>query len=383
MKCTNPKCGKEFKDPLIIFNGEWHCPFCKGNIDPESNFEITKENQELFSLANIYYLKALKTVDRDLRKKYIEKTVDFCDRALKLKHPEAFTLKGYLYDKDYVELNLTESTRCKIAYKYYSAVCFAQDSSVNAEQGVDNIDFKSLQTATAVLMMTMLSNFEESERSGKEYKFDVNMNKLREHNIHINVKKNTEVNTINRANNVYNTIANCNKNQRAPLFGYYYLEGSDLVELFKMLDEGDEDVKKVLYRDFTFSIVQIDERKDIVKGAYDGQMIEAERLSGKERSIKERILLHMEENPDQKMFAILINTRKNGHAYFKKPDLDKIEKTLAGPKYDYELLRNIINNSTVNERTFYDDDVYYFINRKIDVVKAITELKNKIGIEEE
>ena len=41
MKCTNNKCGKEFKDPLIRFNGDWHCPFCKSSIDPERNFEIT------------------------------------------------------------------------------------------------------------------------------------------------------------------------------------------------------------------------------------------------------------------------------------------------------------------------------------------------------
>ena len=69
MKCTNSKCGKEFKDPLIRFNGDWHCPFCKEGINPEANFEITRENQELFSLAHLYYLKALKTTDRDLRKK--------------------------------------------------------------------------------------------------------------------------------------------------------------------------------------------------------------------------------------------------------------------------------------------------------------------------
>ena len=382
MKCTNNKCGKEFKDPLIRFNGDWHCPFCKSKIDPEANFEITKENQELFSLAHLYYLKALKTVDRDLRRKYIEKTVDFCDRALKLKHPEAYVLKGYLYDKDYVELNLTEASRCKIAYKYYSAVCFTPDTSVNAEKGVDNIDFKELKHATAILMMTMLANFEESEKSGKEFKFETNMNNLREQGIYLNIKKNTETNSLNRAANLYATIANCNKNQRAPLFGYYYLEGMDLVELFRMLDEGDEAIKKVLYKDVTFAIIQIEEKNDLIKGLYENDMIECERLSGKDSTFKERVLDHMRENPNQKMFAFLINSRSNGHAYFKKGDLDKIEKTLAGPKYDYEMLRNLILNSEVNERTFYDDDVYFFIDRKTNVVNAVNNLKNVVGIEE-
>ena len=90
----------------------------------------------------------------------------------------------------------------------------------------------------------------------------------------------------------------------------------------------------------------------------------------------------MRENPNQKMYAFLINTRNNGHAYFKKGDLDKIEKTLAGQKYDYEMIRNIILNSEVNERTFYDDDVYFFIDKKTNVVNAVNNLKNIIGSEE-
>ena len=51
----------------------------------------------------------------------------------------------------------------------------------------------------------------------------------------------------------------------------------------------------------------------------------------------------MKENPTQKMYAFLVNTKPNGHAFFKKGDLDKIEKTLAGPRGDYILLRNMIN----------------------------------------
>ena len=382
MKCTNSKCGKEFKDPLIRFNGDWHCPFCKEGINPEANFEITRENQELFSLAHLYYLKALKTTDRDLRKKYIEKTVDFCDRALKLKHPEAYVLKAYLYDKDYVELNLTEASRCKIAYKYYSAVCLTPDSNINAESGTTNIDFTELKYVTAVLMMTMLSNFEESEKNGSEYKFDVNMKKLRDLGIQVNVKKNTEKNAYNRVANIHSTILNCNKNQRAPLFGYYYLEGSDLVELFRLLDEGEDDHKKILYKDVTFAIIQVNEKSDLVKGELENDLIECERLSGKDRSLKERILDHMKENPTQKMYAFLVNTKPNGHAFFKKGDLDKIEKTLAGPRGDYILLRNMINNSMVEERTFYDDDVYFFVNRQTNVVKAVNELRHNIGLEE-
>ena len=384
MRCTNTKCGKEFKDPLMLFNGKWVCPHCKNSIDPDSKFEVTKENHELFTIAQINYLRGLKTEDRELRKKYIAKTVEFCDRALKLKHPEAYVLKGYLYDKDYVDLNLSETTRCKIAYKYYSAVCYAPDSNIQVEAGVDHIDLEAVKKEAAYHLMVMLSNFEESEKSGNEFKFDYNMKKLRSLNIYVDVKKKTELTSINRAASLYSVLANCNKNQRAPLFGYYYLEGSDLVELFKKLDEGSEDVKKVLYKDVNLSIIQFDKKDDIVEEDDNFEYINLfEKLSGKDRTMRNRILEHMESNPEQKMYAVLINTKKNGHQYLKKVQLDQIEKHIQGKKSDYSIIRNMINNSEINDRTFYDDDIYYFMNSMINVTKAVDELKIQLDRKED
>lgn len=373
MRCTNSKCGKEFKDPLMLYDGKWLCPHCKNSIDPDSKFEVTKENHELFTLAQINYLRALKTEDRELRKKYIAKTVEFCDKALKLKHPEAYVLKGYLYDKDYVDLNLSESTRCKIAYKYYSAVCYAQDTNIQVEADVDHVDLEAVKKEAAIHLMIMLSNFEESEKSGNEYKFDFNMKKLRDRNIHVDVKKKTELNSVDRVSSLYSVIANCNKNYRAPLFGYYYLEGKELVELFKRLDEGSEDVKKVLYKDVNFSIVQFDKKDDIIDEANA-----FEKISGRDRIMRERILNHMESNPEQKMFVVLINTKKNGHQYLKKNQLDQIERYIQGERFDYDIIRNIINNSEIDNITFYDDDIYYFMNSKINAIKAVDELKIKL-----
>ena len=50
--------------------------------------------------------------------------------------------------------------------------------------------------------------------------------KLRSLNIYVDVKKKTELTSINRAASLYSVLANCNKNQRAPLFGYYYLHSN-------------------------------------------------------------------------------------------------------------------------------------------------------------
>ena len=38
-------------------------------------------------------------------------------------------------------------------------------------------------------------------------------------------------------------------------------------------------------------------------------------------------------------------------------------------------MRNLINNSDSKEMTFFDDDIYYFMNKKMSVLKAVEELK--------
>ena len=121
------QCHKKVETPLELYDGGWACPHCKhGLMSAFSDFSVTRENEELFTLSERSYYRWLTNARRGQEgRAWLGKAVELCRESARLGNPLAVTRLGYYYDKDYVEENRSEAVRCRIAYAYYSAVCFS------------------------------------------------------------------------------------------------------------------------------------------------------------------------------------------------------------------------------------------------------------------
>ena len=124
MEITCTHCGKEIA-PLELYNGTWSCPRCRNPIeDKQSTLKITKENEELFRQGELLYAKWLfsRTGGTDIS--IVDKAISLCRASARQGNPKAMARLGFYYDKDYIGDNFTEATRVKLAYQYYSQVCY-------------------------------------------------------------------------------------------------------------------------------------------------------------------------------------------------------------------------------------------------------------------
>ena len=144
MICHNDRCGKEVEQPLELYDGSWACPYCKREMGGDfSAFSITEENEELYILSERSYyrwLTNMKLLRGKAAQKLIDRAVELCRESAQLGNPLAVLRLGFFYDKDYVEVNRSEAVRCRIAYAYYSAVCFS-DAELKEESGVGSDAF--------------------------------------------------------------------------------------------------------------------------------------------------------------------------------------------------------------------------------------------------
>ena len=133
MQCN--KCHTEVREPLELYNGEMACPKCKSNLNKQSTkLQATDPRaKELFSLAELYYhysiCKAAKLPATGLVERctlsadeMVKKAVQYCQEAVKLGHPEAIWRMAFVYDKDYVEKDKTETMRNRIAAHMYLSI---------------------------------------------------------------------------------------------------------------------------------------------------------------------------------------------------------------------------------------------------------------------
>ena len=101
------QCHKRAEQPLELYDGGWACPHCKhGLMSAFSDFSVTRENEELFTLSERSYYRWLTNARRGQEgRTWLDKAVELCRESARLGNPLAVTRLGYYYDKDYVEEN--------------------------------------------------------------------------------------------------------------------------------------------------------------------------------------------------------------------------------------------------------------------------------------
>ena len=176
MNCE--KCKTAIDQPLELYNGEWACPNCKAKLGSVmSDFEINADNEQLFNLAECSYYTWLDEASHgnaEGARENLEKAIELTREAAAMGNPEAVIRLGYYYDKDYTEVNRSEATRCRAAYAYYSAVCYASSELKVAKEGVKGTyDFHAMRVRAARYMLKMLAAAPEELTVNKLFVFPV------------------------------------------------------------------------------------------------------------------------------------------------------------------------------------------------------------------
>ena len=360
MICTNAKCRKKIDAPLELYDGRWACPHCQKEINAATDFAITPESSELFVLSERYYFKWLTGNPRNRIAEWnntIGMAVDLCKKAAMLGDPRAITRLGYYYDKDYVEIERSEAERCRIAFLYYSSVCYATTGG-----GIDAESWKSIREYAATLMLEMLAYAPVELMQEEKYRFEYNCEKIK-NKLGITFDKgNYKAPTIGRVERFLGTLHSCFSPVRAPLFGIFRLSGKELCDAFEVSakKQGSEETKSIstLIKDgLKLCYVKTKEISE------DGEFV---RLSG-DRHISQSLNKLKEENPAVHVFFF---NRCGKHRFFNRSELRHIDDLLSAR--GYALVTKLLDVRKDRDYTIFDDDVYF--HKSVSVGKALEKL---------
>lgn len=374
MKCSNKSCDKTIIEPLVLYNGKWVCPFCRKDLVNENIvFKVTKENDEIYRLSEIFYYNSFNENDLATKELYIKNAVENCRLAASLGHPLAYKRLGFYYDKDYVELNRSEVARCQMAYQYYSTVCYSTNNELTIDPDVKNKDISliDIKKETAELMLKMLIEFGEGELLDESYSFEKNAKKIRE-KLGVSIDETRKITSMKQTklDKILSALRDCTNKKRAPLFGIFpAVKVSDLENLFK---NNDKEINSLIKNDdlYLAFVRYTDNRYSTIEG---------ERLIPLSSPTKIKSDIENLINEKQEQVVIVFFNKKNGHNLLKKKEISAVEKYITDIKNKF--LSDIVYNLTYHVkngdgRIFYDDDVYYYLNSH-SVPKALDELKNK------
>lgn len=243
MKCQ--KCKKEFDDVLTLFDGSLVCPKCKSPIF-DADFKITKENDEIFKLSELFYLNALKAESRKDYKQYIEKATSLCIGAANLGHPSAVWRIGFYYQKDYMERNRSESERFRYAGFYFKLLYKSKLESVTVEKGIDgyhNDFFIKLKTRAASDFLNIIGKLKASHAESLRFETDYIKSVY-------GLTSSFDVIEDNTSGKPYDILKECSSDFRPPRLGMIKMTKAEFCENYK-------DISPLLANDKTISSVII------------------------------------------------------------------------------------------------------------------------------
>lgn len=363
------KCKHTIEQPLELYNGEWACPDCKAKLGGVmSDFEITADNEQLFKLAECCYHNWLEGASRgeaERVREQLEKAIEFTREAAAMGNPEAVVRLGYYYDKDYTEVNKSEAARCRAAYAYYSAVCYASSELKVAKEGVKGVyDFRAIRIKAAGYLLKMLASAPEELTSSDKFNYENNLAMIKER-LGVEFPR-PLVSGIKQSavEQAFSKLMSCFARQNAPLFGVMRLSGGELKEL-KEKRVGSYTVIKLIRRGLFVAAAQAAEDSGKVS------MDETFTALKNERGFNEYMDGEVMDGADYWLFFF---NEKGGHRFFGKFALGRIQKALTSSRYD--AVKTIIDGGAGEDLTFLDDDVYMCkskIGTMNDAVKKLAE----------
>lgn len=363
MNCE--KCKTAIDQPLELYNGEWACPNCKAKLGSVmSDFEINADNEQLFNLAECSYYTWLDEASHgnaEGARENLEKAIELTREAAAMGNPEAVIRLGYYYDKDYTEVNRSEATRCRAAYAYYSAVCYASSELKVAKEGVKGTyDFHAMRVRAARYMLKMLAAAPEELTVNKLFAYDDNHERVKAVlGVDFPRPQNVAGVRTGAEETAFVKLLSCFR-QKAPLFGVMKLKGEELKRLAKM-NIGGESVIRAIRRGLFLAAAIANENGKV---DIDDTFIALKN----ERAFKD--FVNGEVSDGGYCWLFFFND-KGGHRFFGKFALGRIHKALTSSRYT--LVKTFIDR-VGEDLTFLDDDVYMCKSKMGTVKDAVVKL---------
>ena len=351
IKCTT--CGKDVA-PLELYNGSWACPACHNAlIDKFESFVITHDNEELYCQAEILYANWLFNHDGNADVSIIDKAVRLCRESARRGNPKAIARLAYFYDKDYVGRECSEASRFKIAYNYYSMICYSGVTGVETAPGLPTLDFTALREQTAFHMIQMLACTPPELRDNPAYNLKSNLDRIEnELSITINYTVSNDAREkLSLNDRVFGVLTSTVNKQRAPLFGAFRINVGDLIEIYKKPFPGKEEkIPHALYWLTT-------NKKLLLAYINDKDISSSEKMFNR-LSTQSSVESMVDTHDDDEYIWLFFFNNNGGHKFLNSQSKrEKVQKTIFG-RVGTDLLKMLLQNGNCNFYTFYDDDVY-------------------------
>ncbi|MBQ3489981.1 MAG: toll/interleukin-1 receptor domain-containing protein [Clostridia bacterium] len=147
-------------------------------LDHVDQFVITQDNEELFRQAEILYARWLFNKDGKVTIAAVDQAVKLCRQSAEMGNPKALARLAYFYDKDYIVTGGNELMRFKIAYGYYSMICYSGISEIEIQSGCPYVSWKNIRENTARAMLRMLSRAPAELQESNTYNFKTNCDRV-------------------------------------------------------------------------------------------------------------------------------------------------------------------------------------------------------------
>lgn len=147
-------------------------------LDRIDQLLITLNNEELFRQAEILYAKWLFNKDGKVTFATVNQAVTLCHRSAEMGNPKALARLAYFYAKDYIATDGNELTKFKIAYSYYSRVCYSGTSEIEIQPGCPKTSWDDIKANTAREMLRMLSLAPAELQDNNTYSYKANYDRV-------------------------------------------------------------------------------------------------------------------------------------------------------------------------------------------------------------
>ncbi len=368
IKCTT--CGKDVT-PLELYDGYWSCPNCRNLLsDFQSDFVVNADNEELFLQSELLYASWLFNRDGRASDVTVKKAVDLCKRSARMGNPKALARLAFFYEKGYIDKNYTDVMRYKIAYEYYSSICYSGLGSVEVKDDLPPVKWKELCEKTAYAMLYMLVAAPMELQATKTYSFINNLERVRnEMGIEVDLtgfdKTGSHVNIADRA---FAMLCSCTNKHRAPLFCAFQIKASSLKELYERPMPGAEHKipKAMTWLGKNKKVYLAYMRSSYIK---DGSKSFTRILTTKALDT-----LSSEIGDNEYVWAFFFNNN-GGHEYLgNKKKRQAVQKIFCGEReLGSDILKMMLQNGNRNFYAFYDDDIYHFMKHanESDATRAL------------
>ena len=377
MKCANPACGKNVKTPLELFNGVLTCPYCKTELSVIHDFKITKENNDLYNLSQLYYFKYLALAgdksnfigkEAEKMKRTLDIAISTCKNSAYLGHPLAVLKMGDYY-QNYFESSLSESDRKRIAFEYYASLCYSSKTFVEQEEGVSGFsseDFSMIKRQSAINLYRLVSGGEKEFGSFKKYNKELNKKRIVEQygvvDIDGGISGEEERSKAEQIKKLFHSCVS--KKSRSPLFGIYRLKGYELKSVFETQEE---DKNKSIFRIISKGLqLRYIESKNGRVDEIDGYFTKMTNATS--------VYQMLEDIKNENEYYLYFFNPLGRHEYLSSVQTSKVMRALEDKQF--ESIKRLINGGA-EDCTFFDDDVIMFIKGK-NVKTAIDGLMDYI-----